>query len=146
MNDNAGVEIECVNKVYGTVIVKCWESASRTARILWYEATKTIEILILELFHRNVATRVDAKGQLSHSRRYHFKKDRTLPRPQLGTADEAHMPHWLTKGVEFCKSQAAGYIPRIFTDGTYDKAEHDLHSESASEQGLLLMASLKSSV
>ena len=100
MNDNAVVEIECVKKVDDAAIAKCWEPTSRTARVLWYEATKTIEILIQELFHRNVATRVDAKGQLSHSRRCHFKKDRTLPRHQLGTADEAHMPG-LQKGWSF---------------------------------------------
>ena len=110
-----------------TVIVKCWEPKSHTARVLWYEATKTIKIPIQELFHRNVATRVDAKGQLSHSRRCHFEQDRTLPRPQLGTTDEAHMPLWLSKGVQFCKAQPADYIPRIFTDGAYDKADHDLH-------------------
>ena len=89
---------------------------------------KTIEIPIGELFHRNVATRVDAKGQLSRSRRCHFENERTLPRPQLEAAEESHTPKWLQRGIEFCKSQPADYVPRIYTDGTYDEAEHDLHS------------------
>ena len=46
----------------------------------------------------------------------------------MGAAEESQMPRWLQRGVEFCKSQPADYLPRIFTDGTYDEAEHDLHS------------------
>ena len=116
MNDNAVVEIKCVNKRDDTVIAKCWEPTSRTARVEWYEVKPTIEIPMRELFHRNVATRVDAKGQLSHSRRCHFENDRTLPRPQLGAAEESHMPKWLQIRLEFCKMQTADYLPRIFSN------------------------------
>ena len=37
------------------------------------------------------------------------------------------MPYRLTKDFEICKSQPAEFLPRIFTDGTYEEAEHDLH-------------------
>ena len=81
MSDNAVVEIECANKRDDTVIAKCLEPTSRKARVEEYKVKQTIEIPIRELFHRNVATKVDLKGRLSHSRRCHFKNDRTVPRP-----------------------------------------------------------------
>ena len=50
MNDNAVVEIEFVNKREETVIAKCWEPTSRTARVEWYEVKQTIKIPTRELF------------------------------------------------------------------------------------------------
>ena len=86
MTDNAVVEIKCVNKRDNTVIAKCREPTSRTARVVWYEVKKSIDLPLQELFHQNEATRVDARGQLSHSRRCHFENDRTPVQPQFGAA------------------------------------------------------------
>ena len=97
------------------------------ARIVWYEAERSIEIPLQELFHRNEATWVDARGRLSHSQRCHFENDRTLPHPCLESQDESHMPKWLQTAVEFCKAQRTDYLPRIYTDGTYDETKFDLH-------------------
>ena len=128
MNDNAVVEIEYVDKRNNTVIAKCWEPTSRMARVDWYKVKRNIEIPLQELFHRNEATRVDARGKLSHSQRRHFKNDRTLPRPCLESTDESHTAKWLQTAVEFCKAQNTDYLPRIYTDGTYDETKFDLHS------------------
>ena len=35
---------------------------------------------------------------------------------------------WLQTAVDFCKAQNADYLPRIYTDGTYDETQFDLHS------------------
>ena len=37
-------------------------------------------------------------------------------------------PKWLQKAVDFCKSQQTDYIARIYTDGSYDESQFDLHS------------------
>ena len=36
------------------------------------------------------------------------------------------MSRWLQRVAECCKSQLSDYLPHIFTDITYDEAEHDL--------------------
>ena len=91
MNGNIVVEIEYLYKRNNTVIAKYWVASSQTARVLWYKVKKNIEIPLQEFFHRNEATRVDARGKLSHSQRCHFKNDRTLPGPCLKTSKESHI-------------------------------------------------------
>ena len=35
---------------------------------------------------------------------------------------------WLLRAVDFCKAQPEDYLPRIYSDGTYDERENELHS------------------
>ena len=56
------------------------------------------------LFQKDVAIRVDAKGQLSHSHRCHFDNDCQLPRPVPETPGAHRRPGWLKQAIEFCKS------------------------------------------
>ena len=46
----------------------------------------------------------------------------------MGTSNESRIPKWLQRAVDFCKAQPLDYLPRIYTDGTYDKTQIDLHS------------------
>ena len=122
------VEIECLNAENDTVIGRCWEPTSLTARAEWYKVKNTIEIPSQELFHIPEATRVDPIRQRSHLTRCHFKDDRITPRPQLGLFEDISQPKSLQMALDCCRSQPTDYIVRINTDGSCDVPQLDVHS------------------
>ena len=61
MADTPVVDVECVNTTNSTVIARCWEAISRTARVEWFEYKKTLEMPYEQLFYRKEAMRVDAR-------------------------------------------------------------------------------------
>ena len=71
---------------------------------------------------------MDARGQLSHFKRCHSENERTLPRSLVELDEETELMHWLQKVISFSRAHPTDDISHIYTDGTYDESEFDLHS------------------
>jgi len=114
----------------GVLQVGIWEMLDRFRQIERYRRREGCRhFQYADLFgRRRTCVRVDQGGYTSGRNRCYFQNERVTPTPQLRLSTEETQPEWITAAARFLSHQDKGYIPRLYTDGSFRKEEFSLET------------------